>query len=93
MNTEKLKELIGAYKAHFNENISNEIYKWQAVKCFQDNWDIDAEDFVSMLQKSMFIAKEENLLTARYFFPYLMLEKYANLYPEIEIVEPPFVPQ
>ena len=53
MNTEKLNELVGAYKAHFNENIPNEIYKWQAVKCFQDNWDIEAEDFATMLSLSL----------------------------------------
>ena len=23
----------------------NEKFKWEAVKCFQDNWNIDAEDF------------------------------------------------
>lgn len=82
MNTEKLNKLIDAYKAHFNKNIPNEIYKWKAVKCFQDNWDVEAEDFVLMLQQSMFIAKEENLLTAHYFYPYLMIEKYAKLYKE-----------
>ena len=80
MNTEKLKELIGAYKAHFNENISNEIYKWQAVKCFQDNWDIDAEDFASMLSKSL--KETSNLLTSVNNFPRRMLEIFAELYSE-----------
>lgn len=80
MNTEKLNELIGAYKVHFNENISNEIYKWQAVKCFQDNWDIEAEDFASMLSKSL--KETSNLLTSVNNFPRRMMEIFAELYSE-----------
>lgn len=80
MNTEKLKELIGAYKAHFNENISNEIYKWKAVKCFQDNWDIEAKDFASMLSKSL--KETSNLLASANNFPRSIIEQFASRFPE-----------
>lgn len=76
----KLQELIGKYKADFETNIPNELYKWKAVKCFQDNWNIDAGDFASMLKNSL--AKTENLLIAPSFYPKLMIEKYVDLYPE-----------
>ena len=36
MDNLKLKELIREYKKDFNDIIPNEIYKWKAVKCFQD---------------------------------------------------------
>lgn len=80
MNTEKLNELIGAYKAHFNEYIGRELYKWKAVKCFQDNWDIDAADFASMLSSSL--SKTENFLVATNYYPRRMMEIFAELYPE-----------
>ena len=80
MNIEKLNELISAYKAHFNEYIGRELYKWQAVKWFQDNWDIEAEDFALMLSKSF--EKTFNLLTSANHYPRDMVIKYAKLYPE-----------
>lgn len=32
---------------------NNEGYKWRAVSCFMENWDIDADDFASMFKSSM----------------------------------------
>ena len=80
MNTEKLNELVDAYKAHFNENIPNEIYKWQAVKCFQDNWDIEAEDFSTML--SLSLSKTSNLLASANNFPRNIIERIAASFTE-----------
>ena len=34
MNIEKLDKLVSAYKASFNKNIEQELYKWQVVKWF-----------------------------------------------------------
>ena len=48
-NSDKLKTLFETYKQHFSENFPEEKYKWEALKCFQDNWDIDALDFKAML--------------------------------------------
>ena len=47
----KLSVLITKYKDDFVKNIPGEIYKWEAVKCFQDNWDTNAKDFADMLSK------------------------------------------
>ena len=44
----KLQEVIAAYKKYFPTHIGNEIFKWKAVKQFQDNWDIDAPNFIQM---------------------------------------------
>lgn len=76
----KLQELIGKYKADFNTYISRELYKWRAVKHFQDNWNIDAEDFAEMLKKSL--AKTDNLLASISTYPRRMIKNYADLYPE-----------
>lgn len=82
MNTEKLDRLVSAYKAHFNENIANELYKWQAVKCFQENWNIDAEDFASMLFKSLMEKKKFNLLDSGNNFSRGMINALAQFNPE-----------
>ena len=76
----KLQELIGKYKADFDTNIPNELYKWKAVKCFQDNWDINAENFAEMLSRSL--SKTGNLLATRSTFPRRMIKHYAKSYTE-----------
>lgn len=80
INQTKLQELISKYKADFNTYISREIYKWEAVKEFQDNWNIDAVDFVDMLSRSL--AKTKNLLDVQAFYPKGMILNYAKDYPD-----------
>jgi len=67
MNNQKVREILKGYKRHFNSIHKEEIYKWRAVKCFQDNWDINAPDFVTMLDKSFALAK--NLLDSGLYYP------------------------
>lgn len=74
----KLLQLIGRYKKDFNKYIDRERYKWEAVKCFQDNWDLDAENFAEMLSRSL--AKTFNLLGSVNNYPRRMIKKYADSY-------------
>ena len=78
-----LKYNLEQYKVSFQQHrldIDNEIYKWRAVKCFQDNWNIDASDFLAMLKSSL--AKTANLLASSNFYPKRMLEEFAKTEPE-----------
>jgi hypothetical protein len=75
MNTQKVWEIIKLYKLHFKTINKEEIDKWRAVKCFQDHWDIKADDFTTMLDNSLHLAK--NLLDARNYYPKRMLLKNA----------------
>ena len=80
MNTEILKDAIEHYKADFvKKTWPDERYKWQAIKCFQDNWDIDAEDFAGMLKKAL--ADTGNLLASAMNFPRGMMEFFAEKAP------------
>lgn len=75
--------LVSLYKKNFSEHRfgkSYEIYKWEAVKCFQDNWDIEAPDFAQMLKASL--AKTANLLSSARFFPKKMIELFSEDVPE-----------
>ena len=49
-----LKSAVDEYKKCFIQTRwPNEKYKWEAVQCFQVNWDINADDFSGMLTKSL----------------------------------------
>ena len=57
----------------------DEKFKWEAVKCFQDNWNIDAEDFPEMLKRAL--AKTYSLLASMNNFPRQMIEELAQEMP------------
>lgn len=80
INKEKLRRAIEDYKKDFGERFKDEKYKWEAVKYFQDNWDIDAKNFSAMLKNAL--SKTENLLVASRWFPEGMIEQFATEEPE-----------
>ena len=64
----RLKDVLAHYKQNFvSTQWGNEKYKWEAVKCFQDYWDINAKDFADMLTRSL--SKTCNLLASMNNFP------------------------
>lgn len=80
MNQKLIKTYIQAYKDNFDTISKQELYKWQAVKQFQDHWNIEAEDFYTMLQESLSLT--ENLLTSGSYFPKGMLLETTEADPE-----------
>ena len=78
-----LQSFVSQYKSSFAEHrlgTDNEIYKWKAIKCFQDNWDIDAVDFLSMVRASF--AQTYNLLASQNNFPERMIEEFTKVAPD-----------
>ena len=76
----KLKAVIAAYKNDFPVHIGDEIYKWKAVKKFQDTWNIDAPDFGAMFWEATSL--HENLLMSRNHFPRGMVKEMCDKEPE-----------
>ena len=77
----RLKEVLVHYKQNFVSKIwSEEKYKWEAVKWFQDNWDVNAPDFAEMLNRSL--DKTYNLLASANNFPKGMIAVFAKSAPE-----------
>ena len=77
----RLKEALVQYEKDFlPKHWENEKYKWEAVKCFQDNWDVNAEDFADMLSRSL--SKTYNLLASMNNFPARMITVFAKTAPE-----------
>ncbi len=77
----RLREILERYKKDFEQfHWKGEKYKWEAVKWFQDHWDVDAADFAEMLQKSLL--KTNNLLASLNNFPGRMITGFAKTAPE-----------
>ena len=67
IDLEKLKLILEGYKAYFPSHWEDEKYKWEAVKHFQDHWNIDADDFGEMFKQAT--DKTFNLLASGYAYP------------------------
>ncbi|MBQ3946748.1 MAG: AAA family ATPase, partial [Alphaproteobacteria bacterium] len=76
INPEKMRDLLVFYRKSFVKHWDDEKYKWQAVKHFQDNWDINAEDFGKMFETAT--EKTSNLLAAANFFPRGMIINFSK---------------
>jgi 5-methylcytosine-specific restriction protein B len=72
-----IKALIPSYKHIITANDTyEEIYKWEAVGNFQKQWDLNANDLVSMIDKSF--PGNNNLWTSRNYYPINMLKTFAE---------------
>lgn len=73
----RLKDVLVEYKQNFvSKQWGNEKYKWEAVKWFQDNWDVNASDFPEMLNRAL--DKTFNLLASNNNFPKGMIVGFAK---------------
>ncbi|MFK7946348.1 MAG: DUF3883 domain-containing protein [Saprospiraceae bacterium] len=80
MNLIKLEQYLENYKKNFEKVHKEEIYKWEAVKLFQENFDIETKDFYKNLEKSL--AKTSNLLKSGNYYALKMLLDNARKSPE-----------
>ena len=78
--SEKVEEIIQAYKADFPARIEDERYKWEAVKKYKETWNIDDPNFAAMLTVSF--KYTWNLLKSGNYYPYKMLVLFAEKEPE-----------
>lgn len=80
MSQQAVKAYLDQYKANFERVHLEEIYKWKAIKQFQDSFDIHAKDFLANLDTSL--SKAENLLISQNYFPKNMVLENAEVTPE-----------
>lgn len=75
---EALQPFIKKYKSIITslEDYS-EIYKWEAIQNFQNHWDLESTNFISMLETSF--PGNENLWAGSHFLPINMLKEFANI--------------
>lgn len=67
MNQKAFKSILSFYKKNFDKIEKQEIYKWKAVQIFRDNWDMEAENFTDMLNRSL--SGTRNLMSAGNYYP------------------------
>ena len=79
-NHEKLAAVIEAYKEYFPKYLKNEAFKWIAVQQFQENWDINAENFLDMFMLAT--DKTYMLLASMNNYPRGMIKSFATADPE-----------
>lgn len=77
INSDKLEKVVAEYKKYFPSHWEDEKYKWEAIRCFQDNWDIKAENFGEMFKKAT--DKTFNLLASGYAYPRGMILEFAKV--------------
>jgi len=80
MNVARLHSFMNEYKEQFSAISQRELYKWQAVKRFQDEWDPDKKDFKSMLMRSL--SATANLMDSGNYFPRRTLLRIAAASPD-----------
>lgn len=71
MNQKAFENIISFYKKNFKKIEKQEIYKWEAVQVFRKNWDIEAENFVDMLNRSL--SGTYNLMSTGNYYPRRMI--------------------
>lgn len=84
----KFDYAVSKYKIAFNDEWWNEEkFKWEAIKCFQENWNIEQEDFIEMFTNAT--AKTYNLLASNHNYPRGMIIEFAQ--KETETVKNMFI--
>lgn len=76
INKEKLSLILEKYKEAFPTWWPDEKFKWEAIKRFRDNWDVDAKDFCEMFKKAT--DKTYGLLASGYAYPKAMILNFAQ---------------
>ena len=81
-NKDIINELITNYKIDIDSYIKEELYKWEAIKIFKENWDmtVSNENFSEMVKQSLKSAG--NILTAFNYYPYGMITDFSRYEPQ-----------
>lgn len=79
--TENIEKLLIQYRKFIDSDDYDELYKWEALQNFRDNWDIEAENFSEMLDNSL-QPDNCNLWVSRMYYPKNMLLELVNEFPE-----------
>ena len=91
MDRENFDTIIARYLEKFaltNAKPHEEYFKWQAIDCFQTNWNIDAEDLYDSFTRA--VAKTDVLLDGGHSAPSSGIKSLLKLPEEVETVREAF---
>ena len=77
-------EALDNYKKNYTELITtnpnyDELYKWESLQKFQNNWDIEAQDFGAMYDQSLNSKVSANLWASQFFYPKQMMLEFIKI--------------
>ena len=79
MNLQKLNEAIAQYKSFLKSNRRHDPYwKWETLRTFQENWDIDTKDFSGMFDRCLQNSQTRRMWTRENYVPKDMMLKFIE---------------
>jgi hypothetical protein len=83
MNLQKLNHTIQEYKSYLKSHRQHDPYwKWESLKIFQENWDLEALDFRNMYDRSLENSRTRRLWKRENYEPKDMMLKFIGLNSE-----------
>ena len=83
MKTEKIYQYLEAYKKLLRSRTPyEEAYKWEVLKNFQDNWDVEAPDFAEMYSRSLASNMSRRLWRETGYEPRQRMLEFIPLQPD-----------
>ncbi|MEM6967263.1 MAG: hypothetical protein AAF573_21045 [Bacteroidota bacterium] len=83
MNLQKIQQYISKYKNQLQATRELEnAFKWESLKNFQNNWDVEAADFGKMYDASLQNQTSRRLWKGDNFFPKEMMLKFIRSSPD-----------
>lgn len=83
MNLKKLNSAVQQYKAFLKSEPQHDPYwKWESLRIFSENWDIEALDFRSMYDRSLQNSRTRRLWKRENYEPKDMMLKFIHLNSE-----------
>ena len=73
-----IKKEIENYKKFITSSKYDELYKWEALKNFHENWNIEASDFLGMYEKSFHSGYTQNLWANPHWFPKAVMIEFIQ---------------
>lgn len=83
MQLQKLQAAIRAYKKHLQtQPFYDHQFKWEILKNFQDNWDLDAPDLAQMYSRSLESEYTRRWWIGENFYPKEMMSRFLEESPD-----------
>ena len=85
MNLQLLKKQLAAYQSHLQQHpikASKGLFKWETLKHFQDNWDVDAPDFAAMYDACLQNSSTKRIWRRENYDAKSMMLKFIALQPD-----------
>jgi len=83
MNLQKIQNYTRGFADYLSQNDRRtHLYKYESLKTFQDNWDLEAEDFCQMYDNCLRNSKTVRLWKADQYYPKKLMLLFGEMQPD-----------